>query len=161
MGARLSGRERPVQEPVSPERLQRLVRKFDSAERDHHNRALGRAGEAFVLEVERNRRIAVDRSDLARKIRWVAEEDGDGAGYDVFSFEPNGQERLIELKTTNGAARTPFFLSRNECELAAERPEVWRIYRLHLFARDPRIFAVIPPLPEALRMTPETCRACL
>ncbi|MGA2050839.1 MAG: DUF3883 domain-containing protein [Terracidiphilus sp.] len=148
-------------EPVPPQRLQRLIRKFDPVERDHRNRALGRAGEAFVLDVERNRLIEAERSDLARKIRWVSAEDGDGAGYDVFSFEPNGKERLIEVKTTNGAARTPFLLSRNECELAAERPVDWRIYRVHLFARDPRIFTVTPPLAEALRLTPEIWRACL
>lgn len=147
--------------PARPQRLQRLVRKFDPVERDHRNRALGRSGEAFVLEVERNRLIEAHRSDLARKIRWVAAEDGDGAGYDIFSFEPNGRERLIEVKTTNGAARTPFFLSRNECELAAERSEDWRIYRVHLFAREPRIFTVTPPLAEALRLMPETWRAYL
>ena len=27
-----------------------------------------------------------DRPDLARKVRWIAAEDGDGAGYDVLSF---------------------------------------------------------------------------
>ena len=147
------------EEPAPPPRLQRLVRKFDPVERDHRNRALGHAGEEFVLEVKRDRLIEADRSDLARKIRWVSAEDGDGAGYDVFSFEPNGKERLIEVKTTNGAARTPFFLSRNECELAAERPEDWRIYRVHLFASEPRIFMVSPPLAERLRLTPETWRA--
>jgi hypothetical protein len=30
-----------------PERLQRLVRKFDPVERDHRNRSLGKAGEEF------------------------------------------------------------------------------------------------------------------
>jgi hypothetical protein len=148
-------------ESAPPQRLQRLIRKFDPVERDYRNRALGRAGEAFVLEVEHNRLIKAERSDLARKIRWVSEEDGDGAGYDVFSYEPNGKERLIEVKTTNGAARTPFFLTRNECELAAERPVDWCIYRVHLFAREPQIFTVTPPLAEALRLTPETWRARL
>jgi hypothetical protein len=47
---------------------------------------------------------------LARKVRWVAAEDGDGAGYDVLSFDQAGRERLLEVKTTNGSARTPFFL---------------------------------------------------
>jgi hypothetical protein len=100
-----------------------------------------------------------DRLDLARKIRWVAAEDGDGAGYDIFSFEPNGRERLLEVKTTNGTARTPFFLSRNECELAEERPGEWRIYRVHLFAKDPRIFTIVPPIDAALHLTAETWRA--
>jgi hypothetical protein len=46
----------------------------------------------------------------------MAAEDGDGAGYDILSFDPSGKERLIEVKTTNGAAKTPFFLTRNEHE---------------------------------------------
>jgi hypothetical protein len=143
-----------------PEKLERLVRKFDPVERDHRNRTLGKAGEAFVFEVEQRRLVQADRGDLAKKVRWVAEEDGDGAGYDIYSFAPNGSERLIEVKTTNGAARTPFFLSRNECELAMERPFDWSIYRVHLFARQPRIFTILPPLEDAVHLKPETWRAC-
>jgi len=142
-----------------PQRLQRLVRKFDPVERDHRNRTLGKAGESFVFDLERARLADADRIDLARKVRWVAAEDGDGAGYDVLSFDPSGRECLIEVKTTNGAARTPFFLSRNECELANERPTDWRIYRVHLFAKNPRIFTIVPPLAEAVNLRPETWRA--
>lgn len=142
-----------------PERLKRLVRKFDPVERDHRNRSLGKAGEAFVVDLERKQLAQADRLDLAQRVRWVAEEDGDGAGYDIYSFDPHGKERLIEVKTTNGAARTPFFLSRNECELAKERPEDWSIYRVHLFVRQPRIFTISPPLDNTLRLRPETWRA--
>lgn len=141
------------------EGLERLVRKFDPVERDFRNRQLGRAGEEFVINLERERLTAVERSDLARKVRWVAMEDGDGAGYDVLSFDPDGRERLIEVKTTNGAAQTPFFLTRNEITVAAERSEHWRLYRVHLFAQKPQIFTVRPPLESALRLDPETWRA--
>jgi len=147
-----------AKQPI-PERLKRLVWKFDPVERDHINRSLGKAGEAFVVDVERKQLAQADREDLARKVRWVAEEDGDGAGYDIYSFDAHGHERLIEVKTTNGAARTPFFLSRNECEVAAERPKDWSIYRVHLFARQPRIFTISPPLEDALHLKPETWRA--
>jgi len=145
-------------EPI-PERLQRLVRKFDPVERDHRNRALGKAGEAFVVDLERHQLIEAARPDLARKVRWIAVEDGDGAGYDVLSFNPGGRERLIEVKTTNGAARTPFFLSRNERTLATERPADWQIYRVHLFAREPHIFTLAPPLENTINLTTETWRA--
>jgi hypothetical protein len=142
-----------------PERLQRLVRKYDPVERDARNRKLGKAGEAFVYELEQRRLHAADRSDLARKVRWIADEDGDGAGYDVLSFDPSGSERLLEVKTTNGSARTSFFLSRNECAVAAERPQEWRLYRVHLYASDPRAFMLAPPLESALKLTTETWRA--
>src|ERR1700722_14435808 len=134
-----------------PERLRRLVQKFDPVERDHRNRWLGNAGESFGFDLEKRQLTEADRPDLARKVRWISAEDGDGAGYDVLSFDRGGHERLIEVKTTNGSARTPFFLSRNECDLATERPAAWQIYRVHLFAKSPRIFTITPPLANIVR----------
>jgi len=142
-----------------PWQLERLVRKFDPVERDLRNRSLGRAGEEFVLEIEKKKFEKLQRPDLSKKIRWVSEEDGDGAGYDILSFDPDGRERLIEVKTTNGAARTPFFLSENECQRAVASAESWRLYRVHLFAQNPRIFQISPPLSEVLNLRPDTWRA--
>jgi hypothetical protein len=144
--------ERPVQ-------LEKLVAKFDPVERDFRNRALGKAGEEFVLGLERKKLQDLDRPDLARKVRWVAAEDGDGAGYDILSFEPVGRERLIEVKTTNGAARTPFFLTRNERDTAAACGDSWHLYRVHLFAQTPRIFVIQPPLEAVLHLRAEAWRA--
>jgi hypothetical protein len=146
-------------EEVVPERLRRLVRKFDPAERDRRNRDLGKAGEEFALEVERRRLTDAGRLDLSSKIRWVSNEDGDGAGYDILSFHPTGSERLLEIKTTNGAAETPFYISRNELEVSQQRPEDWRIYRVHAFAQTPRIFTLSPPLEQVLNLRPDSYRA--
>jgi len=110
-------------QPTRPWQLERLVRKFDPVERDLRNRSLGRAGEEFVLEIEKRKLEKSQRPDLLKKIRWVSQDEGDGAGYDILSFEPDGRERLIEVKTTNGAARTPFFLSENECQRASASAE--------------------------------------
>ena len=142
-----------------PAPLKRLIGKFDPVERDYRNRSLGKAGEEFVVKVEKRQLAAEGREDLAKKVRWVAAEEGDGAGYDVLSFDLSGRERLLEVKTTNGSARTPFFLSRNECSLAAQRPDDWLIYRVHLFAERPRIFTIAPPLEEAVKLRPEIWRA--
>lgn len=128
-------------------------------ERDLRNRSLGRAGEEFVLEIEKNKLEKFNRPDLIKKVRWVSEDEGDGAGFDILSFEPDGRERLIEVKTTNGAARTPFFLSENECQRATASAESWRLYRVHLFAKTPRIFQVTPPLNEMLHLRPDIWRA--
>jgi len=142
-----------------PPRLEKLVRKFDPVERDFRNRQLGRRGEAFVLSAERARLEDIGRQDLADKVRWVADMDGDGAGYDVLSFEASGQERLIEVKTTNGGARTPFCLTRNEHEVSEARSDVWRLYRVHLFAQRPSIYTLSPPLAQALHLRAEAWRA--
>jgi hypothetical protein len=142
-----------------PERLRRLVLKFDPVERDHLNRSLGKAGEAFAVDLERRRLEGGKRQDLARRVRWTAAEDGDGAGYDISSFSLEGQPRLIEVKTTNGSARTPFFITRNEFSIAQQFPTQWQIYRVHLFTSGPRVFTIAPPLETSLRLSTETWRA--
>jgi len=152
----------PLPTPASekiPERLRRLVLKFDPVERDHLNRSLGKAGEAFVVDIEKHRLKGGNRADLARMVRWTAAEDGDGAGYDISSFNLEGSPRLIEVKTTNGSARTPFFITRNEFSVALEVPTQWQIYRVHLFASGPRVFTVAPPLENRLKLSTETWRA--
>lgn len=141
-----------------PWQLDRLVRKFDPVERDLRNRSLGRAGEEYVLEIEKKKLKKCQRPDLLKKVRWVSADD-DGAGYDILSFEPDGRERLIEVKTTNGAARTPFFISENECQRAEASAESWRLYRVHSFAQKPRIFQIAPPLNKMLNLRPDTWRA--
>jgi hypothetical protein len=140
--------------------LRQLIAKFDPVERDHRNRSLGKAGEGFVFDLERKRLSDGHRSDLARKVRWTAAEDGDGAGYDISSFHLTGRPQFIEVKTTNGSSRTPFFLTRNECDIASQCPDEWRLYRVHFFATDPRIFTIAPPLENTVRLSPETWRAC-
>jgi Domain of unknown function (DUF3883) len=142
-----------------PERLRRLVVKFDPVERDHLNRSLGKAGEAFVVDLEKYRLNQADRADLAKRVRWTAVEEGDGAGYDISSFNLEGGSRLIEVKTTNGSARTPFFLTRNEFEVARQIPTQWQIYRVHLFATGPRVFTIAPPLENSVNLSTETWRA--
>ena len=130
--------------------LARLIQKFDPAARDERNRALGRLGEERVWQSEQARLRAAGRDDLARKVKWVAQEEGDGAGFDILSFTARGAERYLEVKTTTGGEQTPFFLSRNEKNFAEERPEGFRIFRLYDFARAPRAFEIAPPLENAL-----------
>lgn len=139
--------------------LERLVGKFDPAARDARNHDLGRQGEKRVLAFERDALRQQGRDDLARKVRWVSEEDGDGAGYDIRSFTPNGSERLVEVKTTTGDRTTPFYLSENERAFSAERPNAFRLVRLYDFARTPRGFELRPPLEASLRLTPTAYRA--
>ncbi|MBR1130445.1 DUF3883 domain-containing protein [Bradyrhizobium iriomotense] len=139
--------------------VRRLVGKFDPAERDARNRQLGEAGEKFVVEFERDRLRRAGRSDLADDVRWVSHLDGDGYGYDVRSFEPDGQERLLETKTTCGHERTAFWLTRREVDVAAEQSDRFRIRRVFHFRNRPQMFELAPPLEHALLMTPTTYSA--
>ena len=146
----------PVLEPAShnESELARLVRKFDPVERDFRNRSLGKAGEAMVFAFERDHLIGRGRPDLASKVRWVSQEDGDGAGYDIRSFDAKGSERLIEVKTTNGLQTTPFYLTRNELSFSNERPNEFRICRLYDFSKKPKMFELTPPIEKLVRLEP-------
>ncbi|EJN07086.1 hypothetical protein PMI42_08041 [Bradyrhizobium sp. YR681] len=139
--------------------VRRLVGKFDPAERDARNRQLGKAGEKFVVEFERDRLRRAGRSDLADDVRWVSDLDGDGYGCDVRSFETDGQERLLEIKTTCGHERTAFWLTRREVDVAAERRDRYRIRRVFHFRNRAQMFEIAPPLEHALLMTPTTYSA--
>jgi hypothetical protein len=92
-------------------------------------------------------------------VRWVSQEDGDGAGFDILSFDNNGRERLLEVKTTNGHQLTPFYLSENERSLSVERPDDFRIVRLYDFSRASRAFELVPPLEKHVLLRPIAYRA--
>lgn len=141
-----------------PDVLKRLVRKFDPAARDARNRALGERGEERIFFSERARLKEAGRSDLSRKVEWVSQKD-DGAGFDILSFSPEGAERLLEVKTTNGYQRTPFYLTENERLLSAERPDEFRLVRVYDFLRTPRVFELAPPLEESVILRPTNYRA--
>lgn len=139
--------------------LERLVRKFDPAVRDERNRSLGKDGELLVFEHEILRLSASKRPDLAKKVEWTSQERGDGAGFDIASFEIDGRPRLIEVKTTNGSAITPFYLSQNELSFSEEKPEAFTLLRLYNFAEQPMAFELRPPLGAMLTLMPTNYRA--
>jgi hypothetical protein len=145
--------------PQELEQMLHVARKFDVAGRDERNRSLGLAGEKRAYNSERATLISAGREDLAKEVRWVSQEDGDGAGYDIASFTPSGRTRLIEVKTTNGWERTPFHITRNELAVADERRSEWCLLRLWNFSREPKAFELHPPLDAHVSLTPTSFQA--
>lgn len=147
--------------PIAPRKtdIERISRKFNPVERDFRNRKLGHDGEELIFHHERQRLQQLDRPDLAKKVRWISEELGDGAGYDILSFDANGKERLLEVKTTVGIDTTPFYMTRNELSLAEERPDAFRLCRVFDFSASPRMFELIPPLADFVHLSPLNCEA--
>lgn len=130
--------------------LERLARKFDPAKRDERNRILGQKGEEQVYRSEIARLNTLGLHDLAKKVKWVSQVEGDGAGFDIRSFSETGEERLLEVKTTTGNNKTPFYLSRNERDFAEERADHFRIFRLYEFGKESKAFLIKPPLENEL-----------
>ncbi|MES5815192.1 DUF3883 domain-containing protein [Pseudoxanthomonas sp. Soil82] len=121
--------------------------RFSPARRDYlaqeaRNRSLGKAGELFVLELEAQRLHGAGKKILADRIEHVSATQGDGLGYDVLSFEEDGRERLIEVKTTAFGELTPFFVSRNELARSERDAAQYQLYRLFDFRDKPRVFSL-------------------
>jgi hypothetical protein len=139
----------------------RIPRKLDYAARDEHNRTLGRAGEGWTIGFENQRLTDLDRGDLAQRVDWVSDRLGDGAGYDILSFERDAAERYIEVKTTNGSALTPFVLSANEVAFSQEVGAAFCLYRLFDYGSAPRLFILRGDLTAHLSLAPLDFRARL
>lgn len=97
---------------------------------DANNRELGLAGELYVIEYERRQLEIQGRVDLAEIVRHISVLEGDGAGYDILSYTPNGKEKYIEVKTTRGPRRTSFYMSANELYFAQIHSDNYYLYRV-------------------------------
>ncbi|NPA27264.1 MAG: DUF3883 domain-containing protein, partial [Chloroflexi bacterium] len=90
---------------------------------------IGVKGEQFVYEQEVDKLRKAGRADLAERVRVVSSEGN--ASYDILSFEPDGRELHIEVKTT---VRSPendngFWLTEVE-RSQAEQDAHWVVYRV-------------------------------
>jgi hypothetical protein len=90
---------------------------------------LGDAGEALVVEYERWTLRIAGFPELAEKVEPVK----DGRGFDVLSFNPDSSEKHIEVKTTRGNWKTPFFMSRNERRYLSNPKNPVVLYRLYRY----------------------------
>lgn len=122
---------------------------------DAENRDLGLAGERAVVEWERQMLREMGHDLLARKVEHVSQTQGDGLGFDVLSFTPDGGERFIEVKTTRRQKEFPFLVTRNEVEFSIEETERFHLYRVFDFGR-PRtgLFTIQGALDAACHLTP-------
>ncbi len=123
-------------------------RKVDFEQQQQRKTVTGMRGEQIVLDVERQRLTEAGRSDLADRVSQVSLAD-DGAGYDILSFDKNGQPKHIEVKTSSKKQPTiRFFISSNELETAS-RLGNYHVYYVELDGSfRPRVTILDGPLDE-------------
>lgn len=137
----------------------RLPRKVDFAARDESNRKLGRTGEKWVLGFEHQRLGAVGMPELFDRVDWISDRLGDGAGYDILSYDSATQPRYIEVKTTNGAHSSAFIISRNELDFSIEVGEAFHLYRVFQFRTSPLLYMLHGDVSKQLNLEPIDFRA--
>lgn len=104
------------------------------------NISLGRRGEEFALNFEKARLIKSGAENFADRIEYVVETIGDTAGFDIRSYESDGSDRLIEVKTTKYGQETPFYISSNEVRFSVRNERYYHLYRLFEFRESPKLF---------------------
>lgn len=133
--------------------------RIDYLEREASRRDLGLAGEEWVLRFEHARLLSLGAKNLADRIEHVSKEQGDGLGYDILSYEADGRERLIEVKTTASGYMSPFFVSKRELEVSRERRDEYQLYRVFAFRSDPKLYRRPGPIDVGFALTPTQFRA--
>ncbi|HNV82984.1 MAG TPA: DUF3883 domain-containing protein [Arenimonas sp.] len=141
--------------------IQRTAIKRDYLEREAKNRSLGLAGEFLVMEYEARRLHDGGAKSLADRIDHVSQSKGDGAGFDILSFDLDGRERFIEVKTTAYYAETPFFITPNEIKFSREYSNEFYLYRLFSFRKKPQMFSLPGPVEANCYLDPINYRATL
>jgi hypothetical protein len=129
-----------------------------------HSAELGLAGELLVLEMERKTLIAAGRPDLASRVVHVAAVEGDAAGFDIRSYEPKGDVRIIEVKTTTGPATTAFFATPNELQVSKTQSLSYvliRVFGYHWTTDTAKFYQVRGALDAAFVLVPTEFRVSL
>lgn len=133
----------------------------DYVQRESRNRSLGMAGEIFVAELETRRLHAAGQKTLSARVEHVAKTQGDGLGYDIHSFDEDGRDRLIEVKTTGFGELTPFYVSRNELARSRQDAGHYHLYRVFEFRSRPRLFVLSGEISAHCQLDPVSYRATL
>jgi hypothetical protein len=131
-------------------------------DQDARNKALGLAGEELVLKAERSRLTDAGRFDLAKKVIHVSVIEGDGAGYDIRSFDDSGEVQHIEVKTTHNGATTGFFASPNEVAFSEANPNTFVLVRVFGYdskTRSGSCYRISGPLTDSFSLAVSEYRA--
>ncbi|MCZ2498536.1 DUF3883 domain-containing protein [Xylophilus sp. Kf1] len=137
----------------------RLPRRIDFAARDEANRHLGRAGEQWAINFEHQRLTLDGNPELFQRLDWVSDRLGDGAGYDILSYETSSSPRYIEVKTTNGPYKSSFIISHNEMDFAKEVGDAFYLYRIFRFREMPTLYMLRGDISRQLHLDPIDFRA--
>ena len=124
--------ERPARKRQGVTReLFRARKSPDYAAKDAKNRQLGLEGELLVLEHEINKLKEAGCPELAASVTHTSVVQGDGAGYDIKSFNEDKSIRYIEVKSTRGSLNTDFYMSPNELKFAEKNANNFYLYRVY------------------------------
>lgn len=107
------------------------------------SKILGDLGEELVLNMEIEKLKKLGLTEKAKMVR----KELDGKGYDITSYDENGDEIHIEVKTTVLKNDEPFYMSLNEKDFFLEYPDnylLYRLYEYHFQSNSAKFFILNP-----------------
>lgn len=103
----------------------------------------GAAGEEHVYDYEYNKLKKIGREDLAKKIIHQSKDTSSYPGYDICSFDEDGNEIYIEVKSSKGRNKKTFDITTNEWDSAIKNKEKYFIFIVENALKKPKIIARI------------------
>ncbi len=113
---------------------------FDWDKENKRKRLKGKRAEEQVIEYEKQRLKEAGKKELAVKVKDYSAKYS--KGFDVLSWNTDGSERHIEVKSSNS---NNFIISRNELNKSAEDPNYW-IYVVSEYGNHVQIKQLKSPL---------------
>jgi hypothetical protein len=118
------------------------------------NKKLGLLGEKFIINFEKEKLISIGQKELSKKIEHISRTVGDSAGFDILSFNEDGKEKHIEVKTTQMGKNAPFYFTKNELNFSVRNQKSYSLYRLFDFQRKPKFFQLQGSLTSSTKNIP-------
>lgn len=115
-------------------------RETDYEKINKNKKDIGNRGEIAILQYEKDRLNNLGLNNLAENVS-IAENDA--IGYDIISFDDNGNEIHIEVKTNSGNSDKlmEFYLTENEFNKMIEDP-TYNIYYLYSIKNKPKLHII-------------------
>ena len=110
----------------------------------------------MVLEHEKKK---LNTLGIHKNIEHVSKLSNDSAGYDIKSYDANGEEIHIEVKTTKGGINTPFYLTATEldhCKKNLDRYKLYRVYNFDLKENRGELYIIEGDLEDVMCLEPQT-----
>ena len=139
-------------------------KKVDFEKENRRNKRLGERGELVVMIAEKNHLIDVGKEELAQKVEQVSKKD-DSLGYDVLSFEEDGSEKYIEVKSTKSKTGTAnFLISDNQIRKSKSKDNFYVYVVFEANQKNPKIWKLKKPFDQPenkVKITPVSYRVVI
>ena len=120
-----------------------IVKKAKKKRQTQESKKIGRAGEDYVYKFEYNKLIKANKKDLANKIDKHYEKY-EYPGWDITSFDTNGEKIFIEVKSTKGEVINDLDITDNEWEAAQKERTNYYVYLVNkVLTENIQIFEII------------------